>query len=241
MPHYSDDLFLGSARVPYNPGQPGVAPGFAANPFAGVGPLGRVFVYDIAPAALVANGICASQTVGAGANALINGSLAANGAVTLDVPRALQMAAAAGNTSNVTVTGTDLYGRVQTETRALNGTTAVNLTKAFRTITSDTSAGAITTYTLGTRDVFGLPFRVTDAGYILHVGWDNTLARNAGTLAVADATSPATATTNDVRGTYAITGNAANGARRLVVAIAIPAIGSGPDATLTGAIGVTPA
>lgn len=234
MPHFQDDIWLGAAPGPQTGG---AFPGVTGAGFRGVGPLGRVFVYDITPAALATNNICTSQTVST-ANAVINGAAATGGVATLDVARTLQMAAAAGNTSNVTVTGRDIYGQVMTETRALNGTTPVNFLKAFRTITQVFVNGSVTTFTLGTRDVFGLPYRVTDAGYIVHVGWDNTLARNAGTFTAADTTSPATATTGDVRGTYAITGNAANGTRRLVMTIAIPAIGSGPDATQTGAIGV---
>lgn len=227
MTHFSDDLRLGAANLP-------------TSTESGVGPLGRIFVYDITPATLDADGICASQTVST-ANAVINGALASGGAVTLDVPRTLQMVAAVGNTSNVTVTGTDTYGRTMTETKALNGTTVVNFSKAFKTVTQVYVAGSVTAFAIGTRDVFGLPYRVTDAGYLVHIGWDGVLARNAGTFTAADTTSPATATTTDTRGTYAITGNAANGTRRLVVAIALPGIASGPDATLAGAIGVTPA
>lgn len=241
MPHFSDDIYLGSATGP----QVGsAAPGAAASYFTGVGPLGRVFVYDITPAALSTTAICAAQAIsGSNVAALINGASASGGVATLDVPRALQMASAnAGDTTQtVTVTGTDFYGRTQTETRTLNGTTAVNFLKAFRTVTgvrvSATMAGNLT---VGSRDAFGLPYRVTDAVYVLHAGWDNTLARNAGTLTVAD-TAAATATTGDPRGLYAQTGNAANGTRRLVLALALPGIAAGPNATETGAIGVTPA
>lgn len=226
MTAFRDDLRLGAAQVPNTTE-------------AGVGPLGRVFIYDIVPVTLDADGICASQTVST-ANALINGALASGGAVTLDVPRALQMVAAVGNTSNVTVTGTDFYGQAQTETRALNGTTPVNLTKAFRTITRVFVNGSVTTFTIGTRDAFGLPYRTTNVAYIVSVKWNSTLAQDAGTFAAADVTSPATATTNDVRGTY-IPANAADGVKRLVICLALPAIASGPDATTVGAIGVVPA
>jgi hypothetical protein len=229
MTQFSDDLYLGNAPGPQS-----------GTNFRGVGPLGRVFIYDIVPATLDADGICASQSVSAGANALINGALAVNGVVTLDVPRCLQMAATAGNVSNVTVTGTDFYGQPQTETRALNGTTPVNLTKAFKTITRVLSVGAIATFTIGTRDCFGLPFRTTNVAYVVSVKWNSTLAQDAGTFSAADTTSPATATTNDVRGTY-VPANAADGVKRLVVCLALPAIASGPDATQVGAIGVTPA
>ena len=50
----------------------------------------------------------------------------------------------------------------------------------------------------------------------------------------------ATNATGDVRGTFAPT-TAANGSRRLVIAIGLTAIQAGPNATQVGAIGVTPA
>ena len=67
------------------------------------------------------------------------------------------------------------------------------------------------------------------------------MADNGGTFVAADATSPATNLTGDVRGTFAPSGNAANGSRRLVIAIGLTAVQAGPTATQVGAIGVTPA
>ena len=66
------------------------------------------------------------------------------------------------------------------------------------------------------------------------------MANDAGTFAAADTTSPATATTNDVRGTYAPS-SAADGSRRLVLALGLTGLQAGPNATQTGAVGVTPA
>jgi hypothetical protein len=230
MTAFRDDLRLGAAQIP--------------NSFeAGLGPLGRVFIYDIVPVTLDADGICAAQGITGASNALINGALASGGTATLDVPRALQMVSAnAGDTTQtVTIYGTDFYGQAQTEARSLNGTSVVNLTKAFKTVTrvavSATTAGNIT---VGTRDAFGLPVRTTNVAYVVSVKWNSTLAQDAGTFAAADVTSPATSTTNDVRGTY-IPANAADSSKRLVMCIATPAIAAGPDATTAGAIGVTPA
>jgi hypothetical protein len=53
-------------------------------------------------------------------------------------------------------------------------------------------------------------------------------------------TTPATSTTGDVRGTY-VPSTATNGVKRLVVVIALPGIAAGPNATRTGALGVTQA
>jgi hypothetical protein len=55
---------------------------------------------------------------------------------------------------------------------------------------------------------------------------------------VADVTSPATTSTTDVRG-YITLPSAADGTKRLVVSMAIPAIACGPNATRVGAVGVT--
>jgi hypothetical protein len=81
--------------------------------------------------------------------------------------------------------------------------------------------------------------RITDAGYIARAGWNNTLAADAGTFAAA-ATLTATTTTGDVRGTY-LPSSACDGIKRLVMGIALPAIAAGPNATRTGALGVTQA
>jgi hypothetical protein len=123
----------------------------------------------------------------------------------------------------------------------LNGTTTVNSTKTFKKITAVyVSAALAGNLSVGSGDVFGLPYRVNDAGYLLRTGWAGAVADNAGTFVAAD-TATASATTGDVRGTFAPTGSAANGTRRLVIAIGLTAVQAGPDATQTGAIGVTPA
>lgn len=238
--HVSDDLFLGTAYI----GGSGL-PGSLDTPTRqslGVGPLGRLYIYDIVPVALAANNICAAQAIAGPQAALINGALAANGVATLDVPRAVQVdsSSAADTTQTVLVSGTDTYGQKMSELIALNGTTNVLGAKAFKTITSVTISAAMAgNFTLGTTDVFGLPLRVSDAGYLARVGWAGALAGDAGTFVAADAT-PATTGTGDVRGTY-VPSSAANGARRLVVGILLPALAVGPNATRVGAVGVNQA
>jgi len=127
----------------------------------------------------------------------------------------------------------------QAITTSSSVSTAVTTTKAFYQITQVAVSGATgTTLTVGTSDTLGLPVRVIDAGYVISVGWNNTLARDTGTLTVA-ATATATSTTGDVRGTYAV--GTSNGSKRLVMSIAMPAIAVGPNATRVGALGVTQA
>ena len=214
----------------------------------GVGPLGRVYVWDCVPQTLQTANIAASQTASAaGAVTLTAGTSAKSvvrpdgvSVIQLNTPRALQI-----NTSTtartITISGYDYYGQPMTEaiTVATAGT-AKSGKKAFYQIASATINGTATAVTIGTTDIFGLPVRCFDAGYIVKVGWNNTLAQDAGTFAVADMTNPATSTTGDVRGTYQPS-TASDGIKRLVMTIALPGIAVGPNATRTGALGVTQA
>jgi hypothetical protein len=118
--------------------------------------------------------------------------------------------------------------------------TTVNGKKAFYQVSQVAVAGDCgATIAVGTTDIIGLPVRVTDAGYLASVGYNNTLARDAGTF-VAAATATATTTTGDVRGTYLPSG-ACDGIKRLVMGILLPGIAVGPNATRVGALGVTQA
>jgi hypothetical protein len=118
--------------------------------------------------------------------------------------------------------------------------TTVNGKKAFFQIRSITISGSpVVTVAVGTTDILGAPVRITNAGYIARAGWDNTLAEDAGTF-VAAVTTAATTTSGDVRGTY-VPSSAPDGSKRLVVGVLLPAIAVGPQATRTGALGVTQA
>jgi hypothetical protein len=217
----------------------------------GVGPLGRIYVWDTVPQALVANNIAATQTpAAAGAITLTAGTsvksvVTLNGTVLqLDVPRAVSVTTGAGSptTRNFTVSGYDYYGQAMSEVIASSGTasTAVNGKKAFYQISGITvSGGTVVAITIGTTDILGIPVRVTDAGYIARAGYNNTLAEDAGTFAAA-ATATATTTTGDVRGTY-VPSAATDGIKRLVMGILLPAIAVGPNAIRVGALGVTQA
>ena len=230
MPMYSDDLWLGEATGPQS--QSWAGPGQV---YRGVGPLGRVYIFDIVPSAASATAVVNAQPAAAAGNVTI-----ANG--TLDVARAFQVvSSASGDTSQgVFVTGTDYWGQAQTEYFLLTGVTPVLGKKAFKTVTQVyVSAATAGNVSVGRIDVFGLPYRVNDAGYLLRTGWAGAVADDAGTFVAADATTPSN-TTGDVRGTYDPS-SAADGARRLVIAIGLTGIQAGPNATQAGAIGVTPA
>jgi hypothetical protein len=216
----------------------------------GVGPLGRIYVWDIVPQALVASNIAAVQTTSS-TIALTAGtsvrSVTTAGGVTvlqLDCPRAVSIVSGTGTltTRNVTISGYDYYGQPMSEVIA-TGTvqsTTVAGKKAFYQITSATISGALgATIAIGTTDVLGLPVRVFNVSYVASVKSNNALAQDAGTFVAAD-TATATTTTGDVRGTYT-PATASNGIVRTTMGILLPAIAVGPNATRVGALGVTQA
>lgn len=247
MPQYSDDLFLGSAvtNMGMNLGNP--------SPMSqGVGPLGRIYVWDVVPLTKQTNNISAAASyAGAGTAVLAAGTgttsvftAAGIPAIQLDCPRAVSVTIGTGTIADVaiTVTGLDVYGQAMTDVIQTGTTqsTTVNGEKAFFQITGVAVAGAVGgTVAVGTTDILGSPVRITTADYIARAGWAGALANDAGTF-VAAVTTTATTTSGDVRGTY-VPSSAPNGTRRLVMGILLPAIASGPNATRVGALGVTQA
>lgn len=218
----------------------------------GVGPLGRIYTFDVIPqakgnavlsaAASYATAANATLVAGAGVRAVVNAS--GSTVYQLDTPRAVSITIGAGTiaATNVTVSGYDFYGQAMSEVISTGTTqsTTVNGKKAFFQVSSVAVAGDCGgTISVGTTDIIGLPVRVIDAGYLARVGYNNTLAEDAGTFAAA-ATATATTTTGDVRGTY-VPSAACDGIKRLVVGILLPAIAVGPNATRQGALGVTQA
>lgn len=220
----------------------------------GVGPMGRVYLWDVIPQALVANNIATAQTTSSAITLTAGTSVksvitpAGQTVLQLDCARAVSITSGTGTLTNrnVTISGYDYYGQPMTEVIATGTTqsTTVNGKKAFYQIVSATISGALgATIAIGTTDVIGLPVRVVDAGYLVGIGWANAVARDTGgssAFVAADTTNPATSTTGDVRGTYQPS-SATNGIRRLVITVGCNAIMVGPNATRIGALGVTQA
>jgi hypothetical protein len=218
----------------------------------GIGPVGRIYVWDVVPQALVTNNIAASQTPAAAGNLTLTAGTSVKSVVRpdgttvlqLDLPRAVQLTTASGTISTsrtLTVTGYDYYGQPMSEAIATGTTSSavanVKGKKAFFQITSIAISGALpVAITVGTTDILGLPVRVFNVAYIASVKSNNTLAQDAGTFVAAD-TATATTTTGDVRGTY-VPATASDGIVRTVMGILLPGIAVGPNATRVGAIGV---
>lgn len=174
-----------------------------------------------APVASDADGIVAEQaaTIADGLATGINGALAADGEVELDVPRAV---VAAWTTAAVlTVTGFDEYGVAMSESSASG--TSMTGKKAFKRVTGVTTSADITGLTVGTGKVLGLPVLLPGAGHVIGELENGTKA-TAGTTVKADL-ALATATTGDVRGTYAPNG-APNGSKSIQLILALDDVGS---------------
>ena len=213
----------------------------------GIGPIGRVYVWDVIPQTAATNNIALSQTAsGAGAVTLTAGTSTKSvvrqdgtTVIQLDLPRAVKVNCST-TARAFTVSGYDYYGQAMSEliTVATAGT-AVTGKKAFFQVSSATIAGSATAVLIGTSDVLGLPVRVFNVAYVASVKSNSTLAQDAGTFVAAD-TATATTGTGDVRGTY-VPATASDGTVRTVMTIALPAIAVGPNATRVGALGVTQA
>jgi hypothetical protein len=239
-----DDLYLATGN---SLNQLGINTGAVVT---GIGPAGRVLVYDIVPLTLQANNVAASQSPGTGAITLTAGTgttsvTASNGlaAVQLDVPRILRYTSGGTDTGiTFTASGFDVYGQAMTETVTGAAATVASGKKAFYQITGITHTGSVfSTLTVGTGDVFGLPYFAANAVYIQGVQWNSTLAKDTGTFTAGVTTSPATSLTGDVRGTYAPSTGASDGVKRLVMLQAISAAQVGTAATRVSVLGVTQA
>lgn len=131
--------------------------------------------------------------------------------------RAVAMTGNAGSTAqNFTVNGYDYMYNPMTEIIAFaGGAVTTNGKKAFKYIYSvvSTSADAGHLVSVGTTDIFGFPVRCDDFQN-LDMAWNGswTTSSGTGTFAFADNTNPQTATTGDVRGTWAAN-TASNGTK----------------------------
>lgn len=249
MTQFSDDLYLGRSEAMSSQKATG-----SGNPTmqGGVGPMGRVAFHNVVPAAALTNNVAASQHLTSGtalamtAGAGVTAGTAPDGSnstvMVLDVSRCPSLTSTANLSAiNFTLTGFDEYGKKLTSTIAGPNANTVTFPKAVKSVLSvvpNTTDG--TNYaTVGTSNTFGLPYACLDAAYVIP-RWGNALGFDQGTLVTADATSPATASTGDVRGTYTPS-SVANGSKRLTLWLHLTEAQCGSTSTLAGAYGVTQA
>lgn len=146
-----------------------------------------------------------------------------------------------GNDTGITftVSGWDVYGYPMTETiTGVSGSVASGK-KAFKFIASIVASGNVaTTVKVGTGDVYGFPLRVDDFFYTT-LSWNGS-GISANTGFVAAVTTTATATTGDVRGTYAVQ-TASDGTKKLQAYISLSVANVSNTNPTTGLFGVTQA
>jgi len=168
------------------------------------GRVGKVYPVILnlgAPDAPDVDGIFESASDTGAHTITLDGALLADGVVTFDVPRNIVVDSGGADTAVLTFTGTDEYGVAVVESITLNGATAVQGKKAFKTITGVTSSATIANGAFaGPGNVLGLPIYLSDADFIVTEQEDGAAA-TAGTT-VAGINAKQTATTGDVRGTY---------------------------------------
>lgn len=240
----SDDIFLGPVNTNMGLDSSLGDPSPMGN---GIGPVGRIYLWDVVPLALNLTGLATAQAVASAKNLTLTAGTGVTATVdptgvtryVLDVPRCVDVVSsgAGDTTQTATFSGYDAYGQPMTQTVTLNGVTRVATKKAFKSITSIAiSAVTAGNISAGTTDVLGIPLRVTTRDYV-YFNYNATVGLLAA-ITVADVTSPATALTGDVRGTIALA-SASDGVKRLVAQIGLPALAVGPNATRIGALGVT--
>ncbi len=114
--------------------------------------------------------------------------------------RTLQIVASGAATSTVLVNGWDYLHQPITERVTLNGTTPVQMKKAFKDFLSIVidNFTAATTVNIGSGTGLGLPYKCIRGAYEIA----NGVVAAIGTLTAGVLTDPQTSTTGDPRGTY---------------------------------------
>ena len=155
------------------------------------------------------------------------------------VARAVSVTGSASATGgNITIAGYDIYGMPMSEVIAAPASaTTVNGKKAFKYIASVTPAFTDAhNYSIDTTDIIGLPLRSDFFGDTA-INYNATGITASTGYVAAVTTSPATTTTGDVRGTYALQ-SAADGSKRLMIRQFVLAANMG---SISGLFGVTQA
>ena len=134
------------------------------------------------------------------------------------VSRAVSVTGSSSSTGgNITISGYDIYGVPMSEVIAAPaGATTVNGKKAFKYISSVVPAFTDAhNYSVGTTDIYGFPLR-SDFFSDVAINYNAAAVTASTGFVAAVTTSPATTTTGDVRGTYALQ-SASDGSKRLAI------------------------
>lgn len=244
MTHFSDGLRVGTAGT--NTDTRPVLDQLGVNaPQVGV-PTSPIYVFDVVPLTLQTNNIATSQTL-SGAPATVtltagtgvSSTTLRNGAsvYALDTPRCITITGSATTVAAIsyTISGYDEYQQAMTQTiTGPSSTGSVTTTKAFKYISGITATGNSTSsVAIGTSDTLGLPLKAGAFEYV-RLAYNNIgITSSAGFTAAV--TTTATATTGDVRGTYALQ-SASDGSKRFTAFIFVK-----DSSTVSGAFGVAQA
>lgn len=205
------------------------------------GPAGGAGTYSVTGNATVSSTTITGQATGTAALAQPFGQSAS---VSLWNPQALVARAvsvtgsASATGGNILISGYDIYGVPMSEVIAAPASaTTVNGKKAFKYIASVVPQFTDAhNYSVGTTDIYGFPLRSDFFGDV-SINYNSAgITANTGYTA-AVTTSPATTTTGDVRGTYAVQ-SAADGTKRLMIRQFVLVANMG---STTGLFGVTQA
>jgi len=155
------------------------------------------------------------------------------------VARAVSVTGSASATGgNILISGYDIYGVPMSEVIAAPaGASTVNGKKAFKYIASVVPQFTDAhNYSIDTTDIYGFPLRSDFFGDVA-INYNATGITASTGYVAAVPTSPATTTTGDVRGTYALQ-SAADGSKRLIIRQFVTPANA---ATVAGLFGVTQA
>ena len=124
-----------------------------------------------------------------------------------------------GAGGNFLVKGYDAYGYATSQlVTVAAGANTVNTTKTFKVVTSVTPQFSDAhNYSVGTADIYGFGILATYFGDTV-INWNSAVVTALTGFVTADTTSPATTSTGDVRGTYAVQ-SASDGTKRLIMAV----------------------
>lgn len=144
---------------------------------------------------------------------------------TKSVTRAISFTGVSGGTGGtVKIVGCDIWGNLIHETLTVtSGATTSVSKKMYKFIISLTPQFSDGTHNLsaGTADTFGFPIRVDTFGYA-RIFWSATVENSSVGFTGAVSTT-ATATSADVRGSYALQSDASDGTKRMTIFVSVSA------------------